>query len=331
MIALSWPLAALLALAAPARAAQCELTDNRCKAELYVKRAKEAQTAQKRALYFHAAHRSYIFLYDKTGDERDLCAARRMFDRSLAVKDQPPSQRASFESTRNDLESRERKSGAGCARAAQRPPAKDPPLIAVVSVPHAEAAPELADATPSPAAQNTPLVEQPATAAASDAPAAPTTRAATVSAIEPASRESDSGALLPVTRRPPARLAGPSPTSRPGRGLAIAGGVGLGLGLGLTGVAGYMGGRLSETVRNAQALSAMVDGHATDDQLAKDAALQNDYRRWGPPTLALALTGGTTLIVSAVLLGVGGHRMRKAASQTALVPVPGGLAIHARF
>jgi hypothetical protein len=51
----------------------------------------------------------------------------------------------------------------------------------------------------------------------------------------------------------------------------------------------------------------------------------------GPQTLALALAGGATVVVAAVLLSVGGRRMARTASRTALVPVPGGLAFHARF
>jgi hypothetical protein len=47
--------------------------------------------------------------------------------------------------------------------------------------------------------------------------------------------------------------------------------------------------------------------------------------------LALALAGGATIVLAAVLAGIGGRRMARAASRTALVPVPGGLALHARF
>ncbi len=43
------------------------------------------------------------------------------------------------------------------------------------------------------------------------------------------------------------------------------------------------------------------------------------------------LAGGVSVVVAAVLLAVGGRRMARAPSRTALVPVPGGLALHARF
>lgn len=152
--------------------------------------------------------------------------------------------------------------------------------------------------------------------------------------IEPEVSRPETDVLLPVTRRltPTIAQSETSPTApRPGRNLVIAGSVTLAVGLALTGVAGYTGGRLLQTHREAITLKDMVDGYATDDQLARDAALTRDYQRLGPTTLALALTGGTTVIVAAVLLGVGGRRMAQTASRTALLPVPGGLAFHARF
>lgn len=331
MIVITWSLAALLVLQAPAATPTCELTDNRCKALLYIKRAKEAPTVQQRALYLHAAHRSYLFLYDRTGDQRDLCAARRMFDRSLAVKGLPADQRASFEAARKDLESRERNAGGRCASAAKGPSKKEPPLVAAVSAPGVAETPQEVDSDGASVIASDTAPVEPLAKRERAAEAEP--HAEVVLPLDPANREPDAGALLPVMGRspPPMRRTPPLEERRPGRGLAIAGGVGLSVGLGLTGVAGYMGGRLGETVREARALDAMVEGYATADQLAKDAALQQDYRRWGPPTLVLALVGGTTLVVSAVLLGVGSRRMLKAASQTALMPVPGGLAFHARF
>lgn len=72
-------------VSASCSSANCEKTDNRCKAELFVRRAKEAKNEEQRASYFNVAHRSYLALFDKTGDERHLCAARRMYDRSVAI------------------------------------------------------------------------------------------------------------------------------------------------------------------------------------------------------------------------------------------------------
>jgi hypothetical protein len=332
MSLMSWSLAGLLALeaAVPPQggATKCEPTDNRCKAELFVRRAKEAKNDEQRALYFNVAHRSYLALFDRTGDERHLCAARRMYDKSVAIKNQPAGQRASFEALRGDLTSRERKEGGRCGSSPKRPQA-DAPLLT---------AKEQASAAP---AANTSSVETtPANASSGDAPPAaansadarPERAPGKVAVLEPmpASRE-PVDALLPVSRRPEPSSVNTSTTPRPGRDLVIGGGVTLGLGLVLVGVATYTGADLLATRREARLLQDMVDGHATDDQLAQDATLRHDYRRLGPPTLALALAGGASVVVGAVLLAVGGRRMARAPSQTALIPVPGGVAFRARF
>ena len=147
----------------------------------------------------------------------------------------------------------------------------------------------------------------------------------------PPTPEPQADPLLPMSgRRPSARHPVPA-DEHPGRSLALAGGVTLALGLGMLGVAGYTGGRVIEARRDAQALAAMVDGYADADQLARDTALRQEYRTMAPPTLVLALAGGASFIVGAVLVGVGGRRMARAASRTALLPAPGGLAFHARF
>ncbi|MCY0995322.1 hypothetical protein OV203_49810 [Nannocystis sp. ILAH1] len=88
----------------------------------------------------------------------------------------------------------------------------------------------------------------------------------------------------------------------------IAGGVALACSLSLAGVATYTGAGLLETRREARALHDMVDGYATDQQLAQDAALWRDYQRQGAQTLGFAVASGTMMVVGAVLLGVGGRR-----------------------
>ena len=111
----------------------------------------------------------------------------------------------------------------------------------------------------------------------------------------------------------------------------IVGGVSLGVGLALTGVAGYLGGQLVGTWRDSQALHAAAGPLGTEDQAARDAALASDYQRLRAPTLAMALVGGSTLIVGAVLVSVGARRLARVASRAALLPMPGGLAFHTRF
>lgn len=305
--------------ATPPGPAKCPPTDNRCKAEQFVQRAAAAGSARHRALHLHAAHRSYLALFDQTGEVRDLCAARRTFDQSLAIQDQPDSQRASFEALRNDLTSREHTHGVRCGSSAKRPKARS----SVMQAPRSSD-PGTFQTTATPG--SSPV------GGASEPPGDPPLIESTTRPIEP----TQDIALLPVTPRPRAEPLPPpaAPTAidaHPGRPLVIAGSVTLGAGLVLTGLAGYMGNRLIQTQRDAQTLATMVEGFATTDQLAQDEALGRDYRRMGPQTLALALAAGTTVVAAAVLLGVGGRRMARATHRAAFLPIPGGLAFHARF
>ena len=309
MTSIAFPLAVLLALQgvtpSTTRTRECEPTDNRCKAALFVRRAAAAVLPKERALYLHAAHRSYLALFDQTGEVKDLCAARRTYDQSLAIKGQPESQRASFAARQADLTSREHERGVRCGRAAKRDPKPEPRIVATAPQ---EAPPVVLDTQPA------------------------------LDSIEP--RESQPDALLPVVARarPPLVVRPPSPPPRadvqdaqPGRRLVIAGGVSLGVGLVLTGAAGYLGGQLLGTWRDSRALHDAAGPLGTEDQAARDAALASDYQRLRAPTLAMAFVGGSTLIVGAVLVGVGARRLARVASRAALLPMPGGLAIHTRF
>ena len=111
----------------------------------------------------------------------------------------------------------------------------------------------------------------------------------------------------------------------------IAGGVTLGVAVALTAGAGAMRRRVVETQQTIVALGAGVDGYATTEQNAMDETLRQDYRAAKHQATALALGAGATALVAVVLASVGGRRMARAASRTALVPFPGGLALHARF
>lgn len=305
---------------------ECPLTDNRCKAGLYERRSATAPTPAQSAKYLYAAYRSYLFLFDKTGDARDVCAARRALDASLAVDGQPQAQRTMSESMRADLDSRQRQAGADCRSVARRlrvkktaaplvaqrpapePPADTPPQPPTASAPPAHTADPGASAPPSP-------VKRTRTGLLAD-----------VETLPPATTHQPSEAiLLPV----PARSL--STEHRPGRGLVIAGGVTLGVGVALTAAAGFMGRRMVHTRQQIIALGDSVDGFATTDQDARDDALRADFRATQTQTLALAIGGATTVLVAVVLSAIGGRRMARAASRTALVPAPGGLVFHARF
>jgi hypothetical protein len=135
MSATASTLAALLmfeAAASPPPTEECPLTDNRCKAGLYERRAAAAPNPAQRAQYLYTAYRSYLFLFEKTGDLRDLCAARRALDASVAVVGQPQAQRTLSEKMREDLVSRERQKDARCGTVAKQRRIKktETPLVA---------------------------------------------------------------------------------------------------------------------------------------------------------------------------------------------------------
>lgn len=325
MIALSCVLAALLVLetSTPATiAADCQITDKRCKAQRSERRAAASASAEQRALYLLSAYRSYAFLFDEAGDMRDLCAARRVLDASLAVEGQSTAQRASAEAAQAELVARERKTGARCSRLPKprrvQKPAPPPPLALKTTDPPAPTGDgatiaDVGDAVPA-------LLTSGPITTTSSVELEPRTRAQPDPAV----------ALMPIpTPRTPPIPRDHAP--RPGRRLVIAGGITLGVGVALTAAAGYMGRRMVATRQAYFDLHDSVEGVATTDQETMGDHLLQEYRAMWPQTLALAVAGGTTIIVAAVLAGVGGRRLARTATRTALVPVPGGLALHARF
>lgn len=287
----------------------CELTDNACKALLFIEKAAKAPPAQ-RALYLFTAHRSYVALFAKTGEARHLCAARVNFDRSLAVAGQSDPQRASFEKSRAELEGLERLHGARCEASRKR---SKVPSTKVAQAPPVEAAPaSVADSSEVVAALLE--VESPAPDGLLEVPAARTREV-------PARAAAVEAPTVAVPRR----------ASVPGRPLVIAGGTTLGLGLALAGIAGYAGSRASDASRKAFANYEQNQGMGDVDALAEQAKLRREFDRWLPVALSTAIAGTTAVIVGAVLVRVGVRKMRQGPSRAALVPVPGGLAIHARF
>ena len=133
----------------------------------------------------------------------------------------------------------------------------------------------------------------------------------------------------PVQTAQPEGPATPGRTSMPGRPMIIAGGTTLGLGLVLTGVAGYAGSRVAEASRASFDLYDQNQGQGDAEALAEQTQLRNTFHRWDPVTIGTTIAGSAAVIVGAVLVRIGVRRMQP--SRTAVVPVPGGLAIHARF
>ena len=306
----------LVLQAAPSPSADaCPPGDDRCKAKLFLKRAKEATTPRDRAVFTFGAHRLYLALFDKTGKDQDLCAARRTFDRSLAVKGQPQSLRKSFESQRADLTKREGTRRPRCGRGR---------IDRSESARIAKAPPKLM--TPEPPSPP------------SDPASVPVTPPPVVSRVTPASTTTTTNDLTPVvvrTAATPRGLDGPPQERKrqapPGRRLVIAGGVSLGVGLALTGVAGFMGGRMLNNWRDSRQLHDEAGLFRTDAASERDIALAKQYDRLRVPTVTTAVIGASAVIVGAVLVGVGAKRLARLASRTAILPIPGGVAFRARF
>ncbi len=331
MIVITGALTLLLTLqeAAPvdtATRSPCELTDNACKAKLFIQKSAKAPPAQ-RALYLFTAHRSYLALFAKTGQVRDLCAAREALDRSFAVPGQSAGQLASFEASRAELEALEKQHNARCAKHRKAPAST---AVAKNRAPAAASPNRPVPEGPIAATTTRPTPEpEPATAPEGllAVPTAPPLR-------RPAPDLRPEEHALAASHRPvqtaqPEGPATPGRTSMPGRPMIIAGGTTLGLGLVLTGVAGYAGSRVAEASRASFDLYDQNQGQGDAEALAEQTQLRNTFHRWVPVTIGTAIAGSAAVIVGAVLVRIGVRRMQP--SRTAVVPVPGGLAIHARF
>lgn len=295
--------AVLTVLALQAPAADCEVTDNACKAQQFIARARTAKP-QQRALLLFTAHRSYLAHFARTGKLRDLCAARTSFERSLAVPGQDEGQRANFEAERAELDALEKQHGARCGK-----PSK-----------HRSSEPAVAAAAATQA--TSPIAEPPP----EPAPPTPTTRAAEgLLAVSPAEPEH------PPTSDPSLPLPAPAKARPPGRGLLIAGGTTLGVSVVVLGVAAFAGSQVANLSYASRQLYKNEQGEGDAESLIVEERLRSDLDRWVPVTVGTAIAGGTALIVGAVLVHVGLRRARGTPLRTSLVPVPGGLAIHARF
>lgn len=303
----------VLALQAAAPAPTCEVTDNACKARQFIDKARTAPPGA-RALYLYTAHRSYLALFAQTGKVQDLCAARASFDRSVGVQGQSEGQRASFEASRAELLALEKQYGARCGAATKR--RRRVEATPVVAPPR----------DTNEAAVAAPVSAEPAGPTGPAMVAEPGVVAEPVSALAPA----------PGSLRPPIRDEWPAPATplrtRPrGRPLVIAGGVTLGVSFALACVAGYGASQLSVVARASRDLYETVHGQGDANIKMIEARLRAEYRSWLPMTVSTTIAASSALVVGAVLVSLGVRKLRESPSRTALVPFPGGLAIHARF
>ncbi|MBL8973578.1 MAG: hypothetical protein JNK56_23520 [Myxococcales bacterium] len=321
-------LAALaIATSPPADPSTCAADDLQCSAAAFAAAARRATSGAQRVQYLYFAHRAYLALSDKPPKgrvaSRDLCQAHRLLEQALALPVTPLRERI-VDSERETLARLTHKK-VQCK--APKSGTKDRPLVAAAAPPgelRSDAATDEPSTIPAgsaagPQTDNAPEVVVAASRLADLDGGPPTT-------VHP---EPDAD-LMPVAARH-VKTERPASAPRPGRRLVIAGGVTLGVGVALTAAAGFMGRRMVDTRQQIIALSNSVDGYATADQDARDDALRGDFRATQTRTLALAIGGGATVLVAVVLSSIGGRRMARAASRTALVPAPGGLVFHARF
>ena len=295
----------------PVNPATCGASDLRCTGQANTDAARLATSSEQRAKHLYRAHRAYLALAD-SGPEpqrvQDLCRARQLLKQ--ASKLPAPDLHARLVASAAETDAKFKATGIECPRRKRgdvstsiaAAPLDPPPLLPVE--------PKTAGATESGQSATEPTL----------AASASTTENAPSSLVPP------SADLLPITRR-----GAPQTPTHPGRGLLIGGGVTLSVGLALTGAAGYMGGRLLGTWRDSRNLHAEAGPLGTEDQAVRDAELASDYQRLRAPTLAMAVVGGTTLVVGAVLVGVGARRFARVTSRAALLPMPGGLVFRARF
>ena len=371
MIAVTPALYLLVAvsMAAPtADPSACAADDLQCSARAFTSAARHAKSDAERVEYLYFASRTYLALSERSpqspASSRDLCQAKQLIDQAAALPATELRERVT--TSRQETRTRLKKENIRCHQ--PKPRTKDDqPLVALAGPQAKSEGPATTRGTssgmPEPVSPNAEVAKQQRVSgsdASSTSPRPPPVDAP-AHAAEPTSEPppllTSNATSEPPAREPPSAVhpqppptVGPRPDEtlmpipdrrmptgpqtdgpRPGHGLVIAGGVMLGVGVALTAGAGHMGRRMNETRQEYFTLVDSISGFATPDEDAKAGGLLREYNAMRTQALTLAVAGSTTIVVAAVLAGVGGRRMARAASRTALVPVPGGLALYARF
>ena len=324
---------------------ECEWSDSLCRAERFSAKAKAEKDPRRRAIAWNAACREFLAAHAKSGAAEELCAARRTCEASLAIEGLAASVRSSLENARVRLEEREAAVGRPVCRktTTQRPPGREQSRVARSAAPKARV--PRVEAPPAWMDEAVGEVEAPKVAERAEVRDEESPRVAEVDvaalagdgerASETSEPQRQAGvevaeetALLPVTRsttgQPGLR------EGRSGRGLVVAGGITLGVGLGLGGAAAFAGARAAAVAREGFELQdAAMDMPLDEAMRRRDVELVEEYRVWTAATIGTAVAGGVAVVVGAMLVGVGRRRSRS--TEAALVPVPGGLALHGRF
>lgn len=309
--------------------------------DLFLARAADPSVHRPDAL--SGVHDSLVALHEQTGKAENLCRALKITRDLLASGPfADEDERAAWVALEAKDVVRVKRAGVRCAATVKMKPAASPVVAANGSTPAPPAAavpatvdphaPDevLAPVTGRASAPRLATTDTPAGETLSSAPhtTPPSPGNADGRASEPLSPASpgDDRHARKTTDRSPVK---PSPPR--GRGLVIAGGVTLGVGLAVTAAAGYLSGGLLDTWRESRALYDETGPIGTEVQADRNAALTHEYQQQKAPMVATAILGASALIVGAVLAGVGAKRLARATARTALLPMPGGLVLRARF
>lgn len=309
---------ALSLLAAPAGPdPACAVGDHACKAAQFDRAAAQATDPALRAQRLYSAHRSYLFLHQKTGDADALCKARARLDEGLAVHPRPAELDEPWRKSEAELREREATAKVDCTTKPRQTSSK---VLIARGTPLAErkalAVREAPSLAPSDVSRTERLLlKDPKPIAPADEllPVVPTRRSTASPLLSPPTPPSER------PHRPPARIGGGALLLIAGAGLAT------GMGVSLHQRAAVVG--------NFRDLQARLDT-AGRDATADEYALADAYnQRYGRLTFAAGITGAVgaaAVVLGAVLLATPPRQSRMLA-----LPWAGsrsaGVALHGRF
>ena len=310
-----------LALLAAPTGHDCTVGDHACKAVQFDQAAARATDPALKAQRLYLAHRSYLFLYRKTGDPAALCNARARLDEGLAVRPRPTELDGPLRTSEAELRAREAAAKIDCTT--QPRPTSSKVLVARKATPPSASPMERRAPVPVPDTSSPPPTSRAPERLLLDAPEPPAAPPGELLPVVPTRRSSPQPAppspFPKRPRRPPARIAGGSLFLLAGAGLAV------GMGVSLH--------QRAVVVGNFRDLEARLDA-AGRDATSDEYALADAYnQRYGRLTLAAGITGAAAIastVAGVVLLATPPRRSRMLA-----LPWAGsrsaGVALHGRF
>lgn len=309
----------------------CAPSDLACTARDKAREAREATDPEERAQARLTAARAHLALYRKTGARADLCAARRLVHgvprRTKDLGELP-------QKTRTEVEAELAKLGHDCS--VRRPPR--PPAAPTATTPPSPLESSAA-ALPAAALPTIPEVGSPIPVetgvSPSDGEALLEVKPPPVDAVRSRGPEGPKGSTAsPDPEAPTVSLDGRRPSStRPGRGLLIAGGISLGAASVLGGVAAYAALRVDTAMTRHDGLAAEANGqgYTSPDVGVMRRDLEADAPYWRRVMIGTAITSGVLTGAAVALLTVSAVKRRQTPARLALHPILPGLLLTARF